>query len=270
MHSGTGGPNEHEERTVGQPFPIVHPEREGNIPVITTTETEAKTQVKVSAGKVYNKINTVNLTRSKGGSQVCAHCVVNGKTILAIIDTGAEMSLLRKSISDELKLTLKEAKFDLMSLSNMAVETFGVVDTRAQFMDDKEIINAQAHFSVVPDVIFDPAIGALLGMDVLKPLRTIIDAEVDKITIKHKNKTVVKDLIQVRGIRSRDETMAALVSILFREKRGEDVDDMVHRILSRTTTLVEIPILETKLVNVDVKAGVPRFSGCKGVGESGE
>ena len=222
-HSGIMEHNEVEGETVGKPFPIVHPERAENVPVIQTTVTEEKHQIRASAGRIYNKINTVNLTKLKGGSQICTHCTVGGKTILAVIDTGAEMSLLRKSISDELKFTLKEAKFDLMSLSNMAIETFGVVDTRVQFIDNKDCINAQANFSVVPDVIFDPAIGALLGMDILKPIKTIIDTEEDKLTIKHKNKTVIKNLIQVRGIRSRDETMAALISTMFREKRGDEV-----------------------------------------------
>ena len=138
-HAATMDNDEKIETVTTGAFPIVHEERHVFTPVVVKTpEADGKQKLQVNAMRTYNKIRSVNLTKLKGGSQVCAHCLINGKSVLAIIDTGAEMSLLRKSISDELNFTVKPAEFDLMSLSNMAVETFGEATTRVSFTNDKK------------------------------------------------------------------------------------------------------------------------------------
>ena len=251
-----------EQPTVGKPFAIHHPDREANIPLIRAgdNQNDKRDVFRASAGRtVYNKIQTVNLNKGKGGSQISTYCTIAGKTVLAIIDTGAEMSLIRKSIADNLKLTIKEAKFDLMSLSNMAVETFGVADTRVQFEEGHKHIYAQAQFSVVPDVIFDPSIGALLGMDILKPLKTTIALDPYTITINKSCTTIVKPLVDVRGIRTRDQTMAAVMTILFKEITVDEINKMVHDIIERRTEINEIPMIDSKIINVTINEGAPRF-----------
>ena len=180
--------------------------------------------------------------------------------MLAIIDTGAEMSLLRKSIADDLRLTLKESKFDLMSLSNMAIETFGEVDTRVEFAEGRKQIYAQAHFSVVPDVIFDTSIGALLGMDILKPLKTTIALDPFTITLNNSHTTLTKSLVDVRGIRTRDQTMAAVMAIMFKERSLSEIYNMVHDIIERRTELNEIPIIDSKIINVTVDSKATTIS----------
>ena len=97
----------------------------------------------------------------------------------------------------------------------------------------------------MPDVIFDQSIGALLGMDILKPLETIINTGKEKVTLMHDGLEIVKQLVQVRGIRSKHETMAALVSLLYRHKAEEDVHLMVHAFCQDILRCLEIPLIDT-------------------------
>ena len=197
--SSSSGPRENAIR-------LTHPERAEYIACLPAPDGDKggpKEGKAIQAARVHNKVCQLNLRHGAGASQVAVHCNIGGKDVLAVVDTGAEVSLIRRSIVSALKIKTREADFDLISLSNIAMETYGILDSRVKFEEGSEVVNAQACISVVPDAIFEQAVGALLGMDVLNSLNAKIDL---------KEKTLIKQLVEIRGIRSRDDAMAAAVT----------------------------------------------------------
>ena len=241
---------------------VVHPERRKNMPVLPARDEnkhDEKEQKRARASRVHNKVCQLNLRHGPGASQVAVQCNIGGKDVLAVVDTGAEVSLIRRSIVQELNIKMKEANYDLISLSNLAMETHGVIDTRVRFNEGKVEFNAQGLISVVPDAIFEPSIGALLGMDVLMSVGARIDVMKEELLLRKSGKEMYKQLVTTRGIRSRDNAMAAVVTSIYRGIGEKEAHTMVQDILSRDTTLLELPLIDVGIVNVNLSINIGKF-----------
>ena len=233
------------------------------VPVLSSpasdSKHEQKEQKQARASRVQNRIRQLNLRHGPGASQVAVQCNIGGKDVLAVVDTGAEVSLIRRSIVKELNIKMKDADYDLISLSNIAMETHGVINTRVRFNEGKNEFNAQGLISVVPDAIFEPSIGALLGMDVLTSVGARIDVMKEELLLRKSGKEMYKRLVTTRGIRSRDNAMAAVVTSVYRGIGEKEAHTMVQDILSRDTTLLELPLIDVGIVNVNLSINIGKF-----------
>jgi hypothetical protein len=195
---------------------------------------------------------------------MAVQCNIGGRDVLAVIDTGAEISLIRRSIVDSMKIKTRESDYDLITLSNVTMDTYGVVDCRVKFSESVRTVNTQASLAVVSDAIFDQSVGALLGMDVLAPLKFNLKYEEGVIILKKKEKEVTKEIFDVRGIKKKDEIMQAAVTTVFRNAGREEAHTFVQDIISRDSLILELPLLDKDLSYVVVYGKAGRFPKMQG------
>jgi hypothetical protein len=169
------------------------------------------------------------------------------------------MSLIKKTVADKVDMKRSPAKFDLISLSNLRMDTFGIGDSRLTFEEGRKRINIQAKLAIVPDVVFNPSVAILIGMDILKPLGTTISMNPFTITLSKKGTTLINALHDVRGIRTKDETAAAVAALLYRCMTKDDAFQTLKDIFARSAEFFEVPNIEGTVQNVETPKEVTPF-----------
>ena len=93
---------------------------------------------------------------------------IKGKKFLAIVDTGAELSIIRQSVQLWCDTALSEPKFSALAIGETtAMPVLGASVVPIDFRAGTKSIGYDVNFLVVADTIFDKGVAMLVGQDVL-------------------------------------------------------------------------------------------------------
>lgn len=132
------------------------------------------------------------------------------KTVKVVIDTGASMTLLPKKIADEIGVRYTGEKQPLggafESLNDIA--EVAIVNIKFPFLNNLNYVAKVA--------VSTKAIGVLIGMDILNPLKIIIDTNTHQIVVKDEMKEAVKTGLMIVGGAA---VLGTILYVLFRRRK---------------------------------------------------
>ena len=182
---------------------------------------------------------------SQGGQrQFLITLRISGEPFAAIVDPGAELSIVRRSVWKRFATPTLDSRYKLISLCRMTLPVIGMTSLNLSFYEGGRELPFRALMTIVPDYIFYPGAHMLLGLDVLRPLRMNMDIDEarDVLILKDSDRNTFRvPLWQQKGIRDLNTATAAAIHMVETTQGVKKAREVVHEILSRGSDLLELP-----------------------------
>ena len=182
---------------------------------------------------------------SQGGQrQFLITLRISGEPFVAIVDPGAELSIVRRSVWKRFATPTLESRYKLISLCRMSLPVVGMTSLTLSFVEGSRELKFRALMTIVPDYIFYPGAHMLLGLDVLRPLRMNMDIDEnrDVLILKDHDRSIFKiPLWQQKGIRDINTATAAAIHMIESTQGMRKARETVHEILARESDTLELP-----------------------------
>ena len=191
------------------------------------------------------KLNySLNLQSKAGQRQFLVTLRIGGEAFNAIVDPGAELSLVRSSVWKQFSAPVDASRYNLLSLGGMSLPVMGTTKLLIAFPEGPRELKCEAQLTIVPDYIFYPGAHMLLGLDILRPLRMTmdIDERQDVLVVKDKDRITFRvPLWRQKGIRDLNTATAAAIQMIETSQGESKAREMVHELLSRKSDILELP-----------------------------
>ena len=204
---------------------------------------------------ITGKIASLRMRSKPGEKQPIAEVEIHGKKFLAIVDTGAELSLMRQSVQLWLDSKLSAPDFCAVAIGEKtALPVIGASKIPVDFRSAGKEIGFDVDFLVVPDTIFDNGVAMLLGEDVL--YSSSIDNLFKVLTVRllDDDKKIIDELqLPISTKRAmRDDAAHArqACAVLTRVEGAEVAEQWLKDYCSRTSMWNEFPLVDLRKVHL--------------------
>ena len=187
---------------------------------------------------------SLNLQSKAGQRQFLVTLRIGGEAFNAIVDPGAELSLVRSSVWRQFSAPVDASRYNLLSLGGMSLPVMGTTKLLIAFPEGSRELKCEAQLTIVPDYIFYPGAHMLLGLDILRPLRMTmdIDERQDVLVVKDKDRITFRvPLWRQKGIRDLNTATAAAIQMIETSQGESKAREMVHEMLLRKSDTLELP-----------------------------